>query len=363
TVTSNYDFSFLAVTGLPAGSYDKINILDPGKYTRRTDRPSATRIRLREAALNRFGGYVQDLVKLSDKFNVLAGVRWSSVITEAIDSTNLLTGVETGGKNRYDEAFSPRLGVVYKPTTVTSLFASYANSFTVNSGFDIYGAAVKPSIIDQFELGVKNEFFNGALSANVTAYRIINHNLAQTAPFLADGTPNNNTAIKQLTGETTSDGIELDIAGKPAKGLDVSAGYSYNYMRYTKTDTTVGSFKEGERLVNNPAHTANGSVFYTFGGRCLKGLKLGAAVAYTGDRFAGWNTDVTKTGPLTYRSRIFEAGGYTTIDVSAGYNWKRLSLLAKVSNLSATLNYLVHENYSVNPIAPRQVVATLSYKF
>lgn len=361
--TTNYDYSFPAVAGLPANSYDKINILDDGKYVPRTDIPEATRIRKREQPINRFGGYVQDLVKLSSKFNVLAGIRWSYVQSIGIDSTNLLTGNQTKGVDREDKAFSPRLGLVYKPLPTTSVFASYTNSFVVNTGQDIEGNAVKPSLIDQYEAGIKNDFFKGMLSANLTVYRIVNNNLAQTAPYLRDGTPNTNTSIKLLSGETTSDGIELDLASQPLRGLSILAGYSYNYMRYTKTDTTVGSFKTGERLVNNPAHTANGSIFYTFYKGRLSGLKIGTTVVYLGDRFAGWNTDVAKTNPVTYRSRIFPVKGYTTIDITAGYCFKKVSLLAKISNLANTLNYIVHENYSVNPIPPRQFAATVSYKF
>lgn len=356
-LTDNTDFD---VTGK---SYDKINILDPAKYAQRTDMPAASAIRKRVSPVDRFGVYVQDLVKLSSKFNVLAGIRWSAMNTKGIDSTNLLTDAQTKGQDRFDHAFSPRLGLVYKPSNNTSFFVSYSNSFVVNTGQDIEGNAVKPSLIDQYEVGVKNEFFNGLLSANVTAYRILNNNLAQTAPFLKDGSPNNNSSIKQLTGQTTSDGVEMDLAAHPVKGLDILAGYSYNYMRYTKTDTTKGSFKTGERLVNNPAHTANGSVFYTFGNGLLNGLKTGVTVVYTGDRFGGWNTDVATTNPVAYRTRIFPVKGFTTIDLSAGYTYKNISVMGKVSNLTNTLNYYVHENYSINPIPPTQFIATVSYKF
>jgi len=361
-LTTNNDFSFPAVAGLPANSYDKINILDPVKYKQRTDVPTATAVRKRVAPVNRVGVYAQDLIKLSSKFNVLAGLRWSYVETKGIDSTALQTGAKTKGITRYDAAFSPRLGLVYKPSVTTSFFVSYTNSFVVNTGQDIEGKAVKPSLIDQYEAGVKNEFFNGRLSANLTVYRILNNNLAQTAPFLRDGTPNNNSGIKQLTGQTTSDGVEVDIATHPVKGLDILAGYSYNYMRYTKTDTTVGSFKTGERLVNNPAHTANGSIFYTATSGLLKGVKAGVTVVYTGNRFAGWNTDVLSTNPVKYRTRIFSVDGFTTVDLSAGYSGNRFSIMGKVSNLTNTLNYYVHENYSINPIPPTQFLATLSYK-
>ncbi|HEU4632495.1 MAG TPA: TonB-dependent receptor [Flavisolibacter sp.] len=358
--TTNYDFSFPAVAGLPANSYDKINILDDGKFQQRTDIPEATKIRKREAPVNRFGAYIQDLVKLSDQFNVLAGVRWSYVETAGIDSTNLLTAAKSKGDTRTDQAFSPRIGLVYKPLPTTSVFVSYASSFVVNTGWDIDGRAVTPSVIDQYEAGVKNDFFQGRLSANLTLYRIVNSNLAQTAPFLKDGTPNNNTSIKQLSGETTSDGVEVDLASQPVAGLSLVAGYSYNYMRYTKTDTTRGSYTEGDRLVNNPSHTANASVFYTFLRGGLKGFKLGAVGNYTGDRIGGWNNTIGQTQPY---SRMIPVSGYGTIDISVGYSYKKIAVLAKVSNLTNTLNYYVHENYSINPIPPRQFATTISYKF
>jgi iron complex outermembrane receptor protein len=54
---------------------------------------------------------------------------------------------------------------------------------------------------------------------------------------------------------------------------------------------------------------------------------------------------------------------FTTFDLTAGYNWRKLSLLAKMSNITNELNYFAHENYSINPIAPRMFSATLAYKF
>jgi iron complex outermembrane receptor protein len=92
----------------------------------------------------------------------------------------------------------------------------------------------------------------------------------------------------------------------------------------------------------------------------LKGLKAGVSFFYTGDRFGGWNN--TQQQPQNY-SRLIPVDGFNTIDVSAGYTFKRIGLLAKVSNLFNTYNYYVHENYSINPIQPRQFMATVSYKW
>jgi iron complex outermembrane recepter protein len=352
--TTTYAFNQPAI-------YDTINILDLTKFAQRSDVPAASKIKVINTPTKRFGAYVQDLISLSSKLKFLMGVRWSYQEARPAITTNLLTDEKTEGTTKIDKAFSPRLGLVYRPVNTTSLFASYANSFSVNSGTDVNGNALHPSVIDQFEVGVKNDFVKGKLSANVTVYRIINNNLAQTARFAADGvTPNNNTTLKELTGQTTSDGIELDLASHPVKGLDVIAGYSYNYMRYTKTPDAKGNYVEGERLVNTPAHTANASVFYVFQNGGFKGLKLGATSFYTGDRFGGWNNTI---GQAQNYSRLIAVSGFTTLDISAGYTFNKVSLLAKVSNLTNTFNYYVHENYSINPIAPRQVSATVAYKF
>ncbi len=340
--------------------YDSFNILNPSKYVARTDIPEANRIRVVYTPTNRIGAYVQDLISLSAKFKVLLGVRYSYQEARPAETVDLLSKNSTFGKSKYDDAVTPRVGLVYRPVENTSFFASYANSFTVNSGTDVYGNALKPSMIDQFELGVKNDLIKGKLSANITGYRIINHNLAQTAQFLPDGTVNNNTAFKELTGQTTSDGVELDITAHPFAGMDVIAGYSYNYMRYTQTPDAKGNYVEGERLVNTPAHTANASIFYNIPCEKLKGFRVGASLFYTGDRFGGWNN--TKQQAQQY-SRLIEVPGFTTIDVSLGYSFKKFSVLAKASNITNAYNYYVHENYSINPIPPTQFVATFNYKF
>jgi iron complex outermembrane receptor protein len=360
TTKNDGDFTFSG--GFSGGKiYDTINILDLNQRAQRSDIPVVTTGSVTNTTTNRVGVYVQDLISISEKVKFLAGLRYSYLENGAPDTTVLKTGVHKIGVGKYDQSFSPRLGLVYKPFNTTSLFASYSNSFVVNTGINVNGEILKPSIIDQFELGVKNDFLDGRLSANVTVYRIKNNNLAQTSPFLADGvTENTNDKIKALVGETTSEGVEIDIAGHPLPGLSVLAGYSYNNMKYSKTPNTKGSYVEGERLVGTPNHTANASVFYTLQSGTLKGLKLGASAYYMGERNAGWNN--TKEQTQKY-NRLIPIAGFTTVDLSAGYTYRQFSILAKVSNITNTLSYMVHENYSVNPIAPTAFVATLAYRF
>ena len=346
-------------------TYGNGNIFDFENFDQGGAIPDATHTKIVKTDTNRFGIYAQDLISITEKFKVLAGLRWSWQEAQA-ETTDLVKNTVTEDKKRVDEAFTPKLGLVYQPTRDISLFTSYANSFTPNTGVTIYGETISPSLIDQYEVGVKKDFWRGILSTNVTLYQIVNSNLAQTAEFKADGSNNTDSNVKVLTGETTSKGIEIDITARPIDGLNIIAGYSYNDMRYSKTSGLNGSFIEGDRLVRTPANTANLSFFYTLQSGALKGISLGAIGNYIGNRSGGWNDQIVinaTTGAKTINDRDIPIEGYTTVDLSAGYSWKKLSILCKLSNITNELNYTVHENYSINPIAPRQVMTSIKYKF
>jgi iron complex outermembrane receptor protein len=325
----------------------------------------------------RAGFYAQDLISLLPGLKLLAGLRWSyqetpsdayTYAAPAADGTQAITVREN---RRYDKAFSPRLGLVYQPFKHTAVFASYSNSFTPqgNTVTDSQGSPLPPSIIDQVEAGIKNDLFNGALSANVTVYKIVNSNQGQV---ILPGAPNYNTRFpnaQELAGEITSKGLEVDVQSKPYLGWSVLAGYSYNQTAYTNSSL----YAEGSRLRYNPAHTVNGSVFYNFnsafGNGLLRGLSVGATGYYVGDRLAGRNNRLLNpaTGkPWTAASpepfQLIALPNYFQLDASIGYSYQRFTLRAKAANLLGKLSYNVHDDNSVNPIAPRNYSTTLSFR-
>lgn len=350
--TNNYTFTNPTI-------YDTINIYNPQKFSARNDIP-VTNFRTRaKTPLTRTGIYIQDFVSFSTKWKLLAGIRYNEIKSKAVQTYNFISLASTETKDAYSSAFSPRVGIVFLPSNRLSLFGSYSNSFNVNTGVDVFGNSIKPSITDQYEIGAKSDFLNKKLSVNLTAYHIKNNNLAQTAPFLQDGTTaNNNTNIKELTGATLSKGVELDAEALIAKALKLNIGASYNDYRYSQTKLAANNFIAGERVVGNPAFTGNVSGWYDFKNGQLKNFRLGVLANYMGKRIGGYNNRV---GQSQQFNRNIEVDGFTTIDISAGYSMKNISLIVKLSNISNTLNYLVHENYSVNPIAPRQLVGTVRY--
>jgi iron complex outermembrane recepter protein len=343
-----YDTKTTAYVSLT--KYDSTNIYQPNLYVSRNDIPTLKQNTVTTAPINRVGAYIQDLISFSDKFKFLAGVRYSYQDTKS--AVLMISTNKTVESSNFDGAFTPRFGLVYQPTKMMSIFSSYSNSFTLNTGIDVAGSALPPSFINQVEVGMKNELLNGLLSANITAYQIVNSNLAQTS--LANG--NTNTNIKELAGEVTSQGVEVDLKSKPFLGFSMMAGYSYNETKYTKSNIYI----EGSLLKYNPNHTANASIYYTFSDTKLKGLNLGLTAMYFGERQAGRSTRLTVKND-TYK--LIPINAYTQIDASAGYNFTKFSIRAKVSNLLNQLSYNVHDDNSVNPIAPRMASVTVAYKW
>lgn len=360
-----YRFRFFdPTTGATVTTYDTVNIFDPSSYDISNEVPALPSeiTSIVKTETNRVGVYAQDLISFGEKFKTLLGVRYSYQETKPI-THNYTDNTVTEETIRNDRAFSPKVGLIYQPTKTITIFSSYSNSFTPNTGVTIYNEAIKPSIIDQFEVGIKNEFLNSKLFTNVTLYQIVNSNLAQTAEYDANGNINTNTNIKALSGQTTSKGIELDITYRPIEDLNIVAGYSYNDMRYTKTSGATGSFIEGDRLVRTPQNTANLSFFYTVPTGIFKNVSIGAVGNFIGNRLGGWNNQIDPSYPNGIRDREIPIDSYATVDFSMGYKWQKFSLLCKLSNITNELNYTVHENYSINPIAPRQILASLKYKF
>ena len=323
--------------------YDTVNVYASSLKPSRSDQPTMTPFTKTMAPIRRFGIYAQDLIHLNEQWKVLAGIRYSYQQTLS-DVYNYTTN-KTASSSNFDGAFSPRLGIVYKPSLNHAFFASYSNSFTLNTGVDINNQALPPSLIDQYEVGVKNDILDGLVSLNVTAYRILNNNLAQNV--LVNATTY--SYVKEMAGSVQSEGIELDVMSKPMAGFTLSGGYSFNETKYVKSNTYI----EGSLLKYNPRHTANLGIQYRH-----QGFQLGLTTVYIGERFAGRSTRVLVANDAY---RLIALPEYVQADLTAGYTFKKMSLRARVANLGDVLSYNVHDDNSVNPIAPRNYSLTLTY--
>lgn len=382
--------------GTNGSSNGYVYLDDPSTWAGSAAVPDSQKLEKNRINTRRIGAYAQDFISLTKEFKVIAGLRWSyienmpTINTKfktnnkgVVDPNSTTSKILADNSSLSDQALSPKVGFVYMPNDNFSAFATYTNSFVSNAGYtsdelenlnttgsltqvtartnDLLKKGIKPTTVDQYEIGAKKNIWNNALAVNLTLYQIMYNNFYQNY-FYVDATntvqtPDSN--LKEFAGKMRSRGVEVDITGNPTENISIIGGFSYNNSVYI--DTPEKGYVEKQRLVRTPATTANASIFYKFT-RYVPGLKVGAGAYYIGDRIAGWNdsksTNITRKGV----SRSFELKDYTTVSLSVGYEWKKFMIQGRVGNLFDVENYNVHENYSVNPITPRNYYVTVTYK-
>ncbi|MEM8545258.1 MAG: TonB-dependent receptor [Cyanobacteria bacterium P01_H01_bin.119] len=219
------------------------------------------------------GIYLQDQVALAENLRLLLGIRYESVQQETTINPNAFNP-NTSTSRQDDEAFTPRVGIVYRPIEPVSLYASYAESFIPNRAADAQGVPLEPERGQQFEVGVRAELLGGRLVANLALFDLTKQNVA---------TPDPNNLLAQIAiGEQRSQGIELDIAGEILPGWNIIANYAYTSAEITESNDINSPV--GNRLAGAPEHNFNLWTTYSIQSGSLEGLGFGLGFNYVGER-------------------------------------------------------------------------------
>jgi iron complex outermembrane recepter protein len=222
------------------------------------------------------GLYLQNQVTLLPNLKLLVGGRY-----EFIDETSEFQDLDVDGRTPIsevfkdsfsNEAFSPRVGIVYQPIKPVSLYTSYSRSFVPNNTLTITGELIEPTRGTQFEVGVKAEALDGKLAATLAAYQIDRTNVLVVDPVNPD--------FSIPIGETRSRGIEFDLASEPLLGWNLIASFFVN-----DTVVTVGdeSTPEGDTLINAPGTGASLWTTYEIQTGNWQGFGFGAGIFYVGE--------------------------------------------------------------------------------
>jgi iron complex outermembrane recepter protein len=284
------------------------------------------------------GIYLQDQIALLSNLKLLVGGRYDFVSynDRTIDLNN--NGAVFSANKFYDEAFSPRVGLVYQPIKPISLYTSYSESFVPNNSRTASLEALKPARGTQYEAGIKTELFDGKLAATLAAYEITKTNVSTTDP--------NNTDYSIAAGEVKSRGIEFDISGRILPGWNVIASFAHN-------DTYVSQDNElpiGDRLVGVPRNTASFWTTYEIQSGSLKGLGFGGGLFFVGDTEANLPNDGVVIP------------SYVRTDASIFYKKENWRFGLNFKNLFDT-TYYYSQGYYVRPGDPLTVLATISVQF
>lgn len=284
-----------------------------------------------------YGFYIQDQIKFN-KLQVLLGLRYN----DYFDVAGYKTENEKGIKQN---KFIPRLGLVYGVTNDINLYATYTESFEPQNPArlgDEVGGPFKPLQGNMIEAGLKAEFFNNRLAFNLAGYTI-----KQLNELILD--PNDSKRYLQI-GETSSNGIELDVTGRITPNFSMVANYAFNISKFVSTPAD-SDFKEGDIRQNAPKHQGGLFVKYGITEGFLSGISLNASTNFVSERNS---TD----GPeLKFPS-------YTVFDAGISYSVKKFVIRATVNNVFNKKHWVGGYNYvRMFPGAPRNYLLSVGYTF
>lgn len=286
------------------------------------------------------GAYATTSLSLMDSLTALAGVRlsWYEYRAPAAPATSYKVKRQT----------TPFAGLVYDITKNLNAYVSYTEIFTPQNVKDVNNNMLKPITGEDYEAGVKGEFFGGKLNASAGIFRINNVGRAvedSNGPALC--APSNPTGRCRIAGgKTESEGWEAELSGELAPGWNIQGGYTNTRTKYV-VDTAANTNQPLRAI--DPRHQLRIFSNYRLSGM-LKGWTVGGG--------ANIQSDATVTGSgLSARQ-----GGYSVLNAMAGYRFNdRYSVQVNVNNLTDKYYY---KKFAPTGLAyyygdPRNVVVTL----
>lgn len=208
---------------------------------------------------------------LTDRLRLLAGGRlsWAQV-----QSRNTADGAVTA-RARPGRQFTPNLAALFDVAPQLTAYASYGESFVVQSARYRSGQLLPPRTAEQIEFGLKGEFLDRRLQAHAAVFRIDDRDRAIADP--AD------TTASIPGGEVRSEGLELEASGQVAPGWQLLAGYAYTKTEYIQAPTA----QLGQVFAPaTPKHVLNLSSRYAFREGALRGFSVGGGLSWRSSFYA-----------------------------------------------------------------------------
>jgi outer membrane receptor for ferric coprogen and ferric-rhodotorulic acid len=135
------------------------------------------------------------------------------------------TGFSYGTNTDFDATrFLPFAGATIDITRNLSVYGSYATIFNPqNQLLDLNRRIIDPIEGENLELGIKGDWFAGRLNATVAVFKTQQNNTAEAAGIVNE----NNVPRTYYVGiDAQSEGVEIDVGGQIAPGLQMTGGYT-----------------------------------------------------------------------------------------------------------------------------------------
>jgi iron complex outermembrane receptor protein len=233
-------------------------------------------------------------------------------INEALTvSFPFILGWDGSGPPRLEQDysdFSPKVGVEWQATEDVFVYASVARGFK-GGGFNFqarnaYGVDYDPETIISYELGVKSEFFDKRLRANLALFRNDWKDLQVTQNIVLPGNPlpvgtSSNAAAARITG------LDGDFTAYPGAGFKFTAGFTWlpdaEYLDYTGGQ--AANFIKGLLIkANDPRENAGLNTYDASGNRIIKAPEFSAVVTAEKKFELGNGAVISLNGDMNYTS-------------------------------------------------------------
>lgn len=246
-------------------------------------------------------------------------------------------------------------GLIYELDEHHSLYTSYSDIFTPQSNKDTSGTPVKPITGKNYEVGIKGEYFDGALNASLAVFRIDQENRA--VQVFVPNCPQ--SACYEGSGEIRSQGIDLELQGALTDNWQVGAGYTYARTHTIKDQENPQKVNK-QFDTDTPEHLFKLTTTYHLQGP-LEKLRVGGNILWQSRMY----NDVELADGSSYR---LKQGAYAVTDLMAGYRVNQhldLQLNANnifdrsyYSSIATTVDY-GGDSYG----SPRNMMLTAKYSF
>ncbi len=246
-------------------------------------------------------------------------------------------------------------GLIYDLDDHHSVYVSYSDIFTPQSNKDTSGTPVKPIVGKNYEIGIKGEYFDGALNASVALFRIDQENRA-TQVFVADCPQ---TSCYEASGEVRSQGIDMELQGALTPNWQIGGGYTYARAHTIKDAANPANVNQ-RFDTDTPEHLFKLNTVYHFQGP-LEKLRVGGNISWQSRIY----NDFTVADGSEYR---LVQGAYAVTDLMAGYRVdQHLDLQLNANNVFDRKYYSAiasSVDYAGDTWgAPRNLMLTAKYSF
>jgi iron complex outermembrane receptor protein len=325
-------------------SVPSINTLDP-VYGNVADGPYP----LDSVVFNNYDSwaiYAQDRIDLTERWNVILGVRTDWYMDHHSSAPNYVTAPTILNTTFNHTTF--QLGSTYKLSGGWSLFGGYATGFNIESTVNTLtfnGVPLAPEDSWQGEGGIR--LIQGPLNVSASLFQI-NKTNAVTADPLHPGYSIND-------GDVRGRGAEIEGKLRIAKDLFLEPGYTYENARIIKSN----SGNLGFETADTPRNRAD--VFLRYALPHLP-IQLRGGLNFVGNR-AFLDTANVVEGPNLLGNNV-RLPQYTTVNLGATYTVGRARFDLNVRNIANRIYYLKDfGSYDVIPGEPRELSLRMTYRF